>query len=44
MESKYKFVDQLNAQQVADLKTILASPGNARNKKRAQAILLSGRG
>jgi len=41
MESKYKFVDQLNAQQVADLKAILASPGNARNKKRAHAILLS---
>jgi transposase len=43
MTSKNKFADELNAQQVTELNSILSSTCNARTKKRAQAILLSAR-
>ena len=43
MTSKNKFADELNAQQVTELNSILSSTCNARIKKRAQAILLSAR-
>jgi transposase len=43
MNSKNKYVAELNAQQVAELDAILGSRCNARSKKRAQAISLSAR-
>jgi transposase len=44
MKSKFKYVSELGAQQVSELNAIIASPCNARTKKRAQAISLSARG
>ncbi|MDD5034171.1 MAG: helix-turn-helix domain-containing protein [Methylococcaceae bacterium] len=41
--SNNKFVAELNGRQVDELTAIMASDLNARTKKRAQAILLSGR-
>jgi hypothetical protein len=44
MKSKYKYVSELDAQQVSELNAIIASHCNARTKKRAQAVSLSARG
>jgi transposase len=44
MKSKNKFVSELSERQMGELKALMDSDGNARTRKRAQAILLSSRG
>jgi transposase len=44
MKSKNKFASELSERQMGELKALMNSDGNARTRKRAQAILLSSRG